>query len=160
MGGCSFLEKIKWFCCEKVAWTEQKEGGWYIMESFFVLSFLICFWNGASNSGPEHMLSKMGIEKRSMGSFLGIDTKNSESVSTQSCLTLRDPMDCNSPPGSSVHGILQARILEWVAISFSGGRGSSQSRDWTRVSCIAGTHCSLSHQGSPKLVNSYILTYD
>ena len=40
-----------------------------------------------------------------------------------------------SPPGSSVHGILQARILEWVAISFS--RGSSQPREWTRVSCIA-----------------------
>ena len=37
---------------------------------------------------------------------------------TQVCLTLRDPMDC-SPPGFSVHGILQARILEWVAISFS-----------------------------------------
>ena len=37
----------------------------------------------------------------------------------QSCPTLCDPMDCN-PPGSSVHGILQARILEWVAISFSG----------------------------------------
>ena len=45
---------------------------------------------------------------------------------TQSCLTLFDPMDC-SPPGSSVHGILQARILEWVAISIS--RGSSQLRD-------------------------------
>ena len=44
-----------------------------------------------------------------------------------------------SPPGSSFHGILQARILEWVAIAFS--RGSSWSRDWThvcRVSCIAG----------------------
>ena len=37
---------------------------------------------------------------------------------TQLCLTLCDPMEC-SPPGSSVHGILQARILEWVAISFS-----------------------------------------
>ena len=44
-------------------------------------------------------------------------------------------MDC-SPPGSSVHGILQARILEWVAISFS--RGSSQPGDWTQISCIAG----------------------
>ena len=44
-------------------------------------------------------------------------------------------MDC-SPPGSSVHGILQAKILEGVAISFSGG--SSWSRDRTRVSCIAG----------------------
>ena len=37
---------------------------------------------------------------------------------TQSCLTLCDPVDCN-PPGSSVYGILQARILEWVVISFS-----------------------------------------
>ena len=44
-------------------------------------------------------------------------------------------MDC-SPPGSSVHEIFQARILEWVAISFS--RGSPQPRDWTQVSCTAG----------------------
>ena len=42
----------------------------------------------------------------------------SESEVTQSCLTLRDPMDC-SPPGSSVHGICQARVLEWGAIAFS-----------------------------------------
>ena len=46
--------------------------------------------------------------------------KESESEVTQSCLTLWDPVDC-SPPGSSIHGILQARILEWVAISFSKG---------------------------------------
>ena len=46
-----------------------------------------------------------------------------------------DPMDC-SPPGSSVHGIFQARILEWIAISFS--RGSSRPRSWTWVSYIAG----------------------
>ena len=50
---------------------------------------------------------------------------------TQLCPTLCDTMDC-SPPGSSVHGILQARILEWVAISFS--RGSSQPSDQTRIS--------------------------
>ena len=53
----------------------------------------------------------------------------------QSCLTLCDPMNC-SPPGSSVHGILQVRILERVAIPFS--RGSSQPRDGTQVSRIAG----------------------
>ena len=53
----------------------------------------------------------------------------------QSCLTLCDPMDC-SLPGSSVHEIFQARVLEWGAISFS--RGSSQPRDWTRVSSIVG----------------------
>ena len=52
----------------------------------------------------------------------------------QSCQTHCDPMDC-SPPGSSVHGVLQARILKWVAIPFF--RGSSQSRDLTWVSCIA-----------------------
>ena len=44
--------------------------------------------------------------------------QNNNVLVTQSCLTLFDPMD-HSPPGSSVHGILQARILEWVAISFS-----------------------------------------
>ena len=51
----------------------------------------------------------------------------------QSCLTVCDPMDC-SPSGSSVHAILQARIREWVATSFS--KGSSQPRDQTCVSCI------------------------
>ena len=61
--------------------------------------------------------------------------KESESEVGQLCPTLCDPMDC-SLSGSSVHGILQARILEWVAISFS--RGSSQPRDQTRVSHIAG----------------------
>ena len=53
----------------------------------------------------------------------------------QLCPTLCDPMDC-SPPGSPIHGILQARLLEWVAISFS--RGSSQPRDQTWVSRIVG----------------------
>ena len=55
--------------------------------------------------------------------------------SLQLCVTLCNPMDC-SPPGSSVHGILQARILEWVAMPFS--RGSSWPRDRTQVSGIAG----------------------
>ena len=53
----------------------------------------------------------------------------------QLCLTLCDPMDCN-PPGSSIHGILQARTLEWVAMPSS--RGSSRPGDRTQVSWIAG----------------------
>ena len=57
----------------------------------------------------------------------------SESEAAQSCPTLCDPMDC-SLPGSSLHGILQARVLEWVAISFS--RGSSQPKDRAQVSRI------------------------
>ena len=59
----------------------------------------------------------------------------SESEITQSCPTLRDPMDC-SLPGFSVHGIFQARMLEWVVISFS--RWSSQPRDQTQVSRTTG----------------------
>src|SRR5574340_167266 len=56
-----------------------------------------------------------------ISAYLNFSTAAAKSL--QSCLTLCDPVD-SSPPGSSVHGILQARILEWVAISFS--RGSSQ----------------------------------
>ena len=63
------------------------------------------------------------------------DLYESESEVAQLCPTLCDPMDC-SLPGFSVHGILQARILEWAAISFS--RGSSRPRDWTWVSHNAG----------------------
>ena len=63
-------------------------------------------------------------------------SQNSDKVwVAQSCLTLCDPMDC-SPQGSSVHGIFQVRMLEWVVISYS--RGSSRPRDRTRVSCIVG----------------------
>ena len=63
-----------------------------------------------------------------------------ESEVTQSCPTLCDPMYC-SLPGSSLHEILQARVLEWVAISFS--RGSSWPRDWTRLSHIPGRRFNL-----------------
>ena len=55
-------------------------------------------------------------------------------VCSQSCMTLWNPKDCK-PPSSSVRGIFQARILEWVAISFS--RGSYRTRDRTRVSCVS-----------------------
>ena len=76
----------------------------------------------------------------------------------QSCPTLCDPMDC-SPPGSSVHGLLQARILEWLAISSS--RGTSLPRDWAHVSCIGRRDSlPLSHQGSPWVcVCAYIYIY-
>ena len=68
-------------------------------------------------------------------------------VCAQSCPTLCDPMDC-SPPGSTVHGILQARILEWVAISLS--KGSSQLRDWAQVSRTAGRVFTTEPPGNPK----------
>ena len=77
----------------------------------------------------------------------------SESEVSQSCLILCDPMDC-SLPGSSIHGIFQARILEWVAISFS--RTSSQLRDWTRVSRIVGRHFSVWATREDKVLGNLI----
>ena len=60
-----------------------------------------------------------------------------------------DPMDCN-PPGSPVHGISQARVLEWVAVFSS--RGSSWPRDWTPVSCISGAFFTTGPPGKPDSV--------
>ena len=65
--------------------------------------------------------------------LISIEYKVVACLVAKSSPTLCDPLDC-SPPGSSVHGISQARILEWVAISFS--RGSSWPREWTHISCI------------------------
>ena len=69
--------------------------------------------------------------------YLTYTQSESESQVAQSCRTLCDPMDCRLS-GSSIHGIFQARVLEWIAISFS--RGSSRPRNRTRVSHIAGKH--------------------
>ena len=71
---------------------------------------------------------------------MNLKVLESESEVAQSCPTLCDPMDC-SLPGSSLHGILQARVLEWVAIAFS--RGSSWPRDRTWVSRIPGRRFNL-----------------
>ena len=83
----------------------------------------------------------------------GIDLALDDNSDLHSHPTLCNPMDC-SLPGSSVHGILQARIQEWVAISFT--RGSSLPGDWTWVSCLAGGFFTVwatrevpVHQGSP-----------
>ena len=77
-----------------------------------------------------------GKQRLLSSSFINpVLTIRKESEVAQLCPSLCDPMDCH-PPGSSVHEIFQARILEWVAISFS--RGSSQPRDRTWVSCTAG----------------------
>ena len=68
-------------------------------------------------------------------------------VSCQLCPTLCDPVDC-SPPSSSVHGILQVGILEWVAISFS--RCSFWPRDWTQISCIEANALPSELLGKPR----------
>ena len=90
----------------------------------------------SGSSGPRNWI---GVSCSAGGFFTRwvIRKAQSESEVAQSCLTLCHPIDC-SLPGSSLHGILQARILEWVAISFS--RRSSLPRDLTRVSHIVSRH--------------------
>ena len=78
----------------------------------------------------------MALSKRGLPLY----RKKVESEVTQLCLTLCDPVDC-SLPGFSIHGIFQARVLEWVAIFFS--RGSSWPRNQTQVSCIASRRFTL-----------------
>ena len=95
-------------------------------------------WSTGEENGNPLQDSCLENPMSSLSSYLGIYFFQSEV--TQLCPTLCDPMDC-SLLGSSLHGILQARVLEWVAISFS--RGSSRPRDWTWVSWIAGRHFNL-----------------
>ena len=85
---------------------------------------------------------RLSSERVNLKSQISCPARESESESevAQSCPTLFDPIDC-SLSGSSLRGILQARILEWVAISFS--RGSSGTRDRTWVSSSAGRHFNL-----------------
>ena len=61
----------------------------------------------------------------------------SESEVAQLCLTLSDPMDC-SLPGSSVHGIFQARVLEWGAIAFSDAKKERKTIEWERLEISSG----------------------
>ena len=97
-------------------------GALYPLKSFNVyLQLLTSMWN-----------ISLRRNRKEAKTVTNLRIMKSESEVTQSCPpTLCDPMDC-SPPGSSVYGVLQARILEWVAISFS--RESSRPRDWTQVS--------------------------
>ena len=75
--------------------------------------------------------------------------RKKESEVAQSCLTLSDPMDCNLP-GSSIHGIFQARILEWVAISFIQEIFLTQGLNPGLSHCRQTLYC-LSYQGSQQL---------
>ena len=99
------------------------------------------WWNYWRNMPPNVLIKKeLSRDPSSLYNHVGNWHFRTHGMSigllvTQSCPTLSDPMVC-SPPGSSVHGIFQARILKWVAISFS--RRSSRPRDWTRISCTVG----------------------
>ena len=103
----------------EIPWTEEPSGPWGCIESNTA--------EGLSTHIYVHICIKYVC--------VYIWILKVKVLGAQSCPTLWNPMDCSSP-GSSVHGILQARILEWVAIPFC--RVSSQPRDWTQVSHISG----------------------
>ena len=108
-------------------------------------------WTVAYHAPPS-----MGFSRQEYWSGLPFPSPGSESESevAQSCPTLCDPMDYGLP-GFSVHGIFQARILEWVAISFS--RGSSQPRDRTCISCMTGRSFNPSAIWQMKSISVFIL---
>ena len=89
------------------------------------------------------MIIKKELEKESVQTKTRLFILQKVKVA-QSCPTIRDPMDY------TVHGILQARILEWVVVPFS--RGSSQPSGWTQVSCIAADSLPAEPQGKPNTI--------
>ena len=84
-----------------------------LLSCFSRVQLLATPWAAAHQAPPS-----MGFSRQEHWSGLPFPPPMHESEVAQSCPTLRDPMDC-SPPGSSVHGVFQARVLEWGAIAFS-----------------------------------------
>ena len=110
----------------RLRWLRSSLAVWLVTcVGVSLLGFMLCGTLCAS-------WTQLTISFSMLGKFSTIIIK---CLVTQSCLTLCEPMDY-SPPGSSVHGILQASLLEWVAVPFS--RGSSQPMDWTHISGTAG----------------------
>ena len=103
------------------------------------------------------MLSYIVFYHYTEKSLLHLGFKDKEIEVTQSCPTLWDTIDCNLP-GYPVHGIFQAKVLEWVAISFS--RGSSRPRHMNPgLPHCRQTLYHLSHQGSPKELNFFLILW-
>ena len=108
----------------------------------------VCIFQGRRQQRPGPVIHVIS----GGGSFRGWKWGICVCVCAQLCLTLCEPMNC-SPQVSSVHGILQARMLEWIAFSFS--RGSSQPKDQTWVFCVSFAghwqvgSLPLHHLGSP-----------
>ena len=122
---------------DTIEWMKNRLSIWNLVNNphfriLFSLHLYRAVWS-TSIEGCQLILYKSNI--KNMFKMKLFSSKMCGAQSPQSCPTLCDPMDC-SPPGSSVHGILQARILEWVAMPSS--RGSSWPRDQTGVSCNVG----------------------
>ena len=111
-------------------WSDLAAENTYNLNNVKIIIFLIYVPNVELGDGLQSLLGNQ------TSVHINVDSgwwRFSHSVMSDSC----DPMDC-SLPGSSVHGIFQARILEWVAISFS--KRSPWPRNWIRISCTAGRY--------------------
>ena len=128
----------RWFIGYMITWGWSQKR-WKEISSLFHLGLEDGAPGTGEQTGFSAFTSFLPISHFLHDLFL-LTESESESEVAQLCPTLCDPVDC-SLLGSSLHGILQARILEWVAISFS--RGSSQLRDRTRISRIAGRRFNL-----------------
>ena len=138
---CAFL------CWASFAWHNVFKGNYviaYISGSSFLITNIPLYGHSVF-CFSTHQLMNIGL-------FPLFDYYST--VKSLSRVRLCDPMDC-SLPGFSVHGIFQARVLEWVAISFS--RGSSWPRDRTQVSCIAGRRFTLWATRSSIINNIWLL---
>ena len=120
------LKSQKWRCPGR--FTASNEHEWNFQTLLLLLKLLLF-------NLPLHTPPLMVTETiQAMHSFFLLHNLNCCCLVVQSCLTLCDPVNCNPPGSSRNHGILQARILDWVAISSS--RGSSWPRDRTHISGV------------------------
>ena len=131
---CSMLRKEDWFIDGYVLSNSRISTFLWYSPHYIKILFKICFTSRYTLYYWENCTSR-SIDLRYMCTYLWVLLSVWVCIHAQPCPTVCDPMDCKLP-GSSVHGISQARILEWVAISFS--KGSSWPRHWAPVSFIAG----------------------
>ena len=116
--------------------------------SLLLLLLLSCFSCIRLCATPQTAAHQLPHPWGSPGKNTGVDCHfllqcmKVESKVAQSCPTLSDPMDC-SPPGSSIHGIFQARVLEWGAIAFSGATVYGVIKSQTRLKRLTYTHRSV-----------------
>ena len=109
-----------WFLKQSFTYC-QCRGFFFFFEkqSMLLLSHFSCVQLCATPETAAHQAPpSLGFSRQEHWSGLPFPSPMHESEVAQSCLTLSDPMDC-SEPGSSIHGIFQARVLKWVAITFS-----------------------------------------
>ena len=119
--------------------TGSKLGKEYIKAVYCHLAYLTYMLGWLSTSWNQKIVGRNVNNLRYADDTTLMAESKSESEVTQSCPTLCDSVDC-SLPASSVHGILQVRMLEWVAISFPKGSSRSRDRTWVDRTCLAGRH--------------------